>query len=162
MSAEESTTEFLLHSNQFKLKSIMPECRRCHSKFIQMILPLMITLIGTIIVFVGGLTRLYKTDIRLAIGIMLIFFNIITFFVFGLDKCCARNEGSRVAEMVLFYMTFFGSPVGAVLGMLFFRHKTAKREFICVIVLLCFFNLLWLFVYFVATAKTSLSAAYRS
>jgi len=125
-----------------------------------MAVPVFFTLIVTVIVFVGGLTRMYDTDIRLAIGVMLILFNIVTFVLFGMDKCCAMNEGCRVAEVVLFYMTFYGSPVGALLGMFCFHHKTSKREFKCVFFPLVFLNLLWVFVYFIATARKSLSAAY--
>ena len=105
--------------------------------------------------------RLYDTDIRLAIGMMLILFNILTFILFGMDKCCAMNEGCRVGEVVLLYMTFYGSPVGAILGMFCFHHKTSKQGFKCYVFPLVIFNLLWVFVYFLATARTSLSAAYK-
>lgn len=139
----------------------MPECRRCHNKSFQMIFPLSITLIATLLVFVGGVTRLYKTDIRIAIIIMVVMFNLLTFFLFGLDKCCAKNEGSRVAEVVLFYMAFFGSPIGAALGITIFNHKRSKKEFLMIIIPLCFVNMLWLFLYFILTARKSLSAAYN-
>ena len=139
----------------------MPECKSCHKKSFQMIWPILTTLIITIFVFVGGVTGVYKTDIRIAILLMVIMFNLLTFFLFGLDKCCARNEGSRVAEVVLFYMTFFGSPIGAGLGMVIFNHKRSKKEFLCVIIPLCLVNMIWLFLYFMLTAKKSLSGAFN-
>lgn len=134
----------------------------CHSKFIQMVSPVLLTLLATLIVFVGGVTRIYHTDVRIAIALMVVLFNVATFLLFGLDKCCAKkNSRTRIAELVLYYMTFFGSPIGALLGMLCFRHKTAKREFLCYIIPLFIFNFFWVFVYFIATARKSLSSAFK-
>ena len=55
--------------------------------------------------------------------------NIITFFVYGLDKLKAVNHWWRVPECVLLGLAVAGGAVGAYLGMLVFRHKTLKPLF---------------------------------
>jgi uncharacterized membrane protein YsdA (DUF1294 family) len=55
--------------------------------------------------------------------------NIITFCVFGYDKYLAKNNKWRFPEKTLFLLTFMGGSVGAVIGMLLFRHKIAKPSF---------------------------------
>lgn len=128
-----------------------------------MVSPVLLTLLSTMIVFIGGVTRIYHTDIRIAITVMVLVFNFATFLLFGLDKCCAtKNARTRIAELVLYYMTFIGGPIGALVGMVVFRHKISKKEFLCRIIPLFVFNFFWLFIYFIATAKTSLSPAFRS
>jgi uncharacterized membrane protein YsdA (DUF1294 family) len=55
--------------------------------------------------------------------------NPVTFLVFGLDKFFATRNAQRVPEKVLFSLAALGGLVGALLGMLVFRHKTSKRSF---------------------------------
>ena len=59
----------------------------------------------------------------------LIFINIITFFVYGLDKLKAVNHWWRIPEAVLLGLAMAGGSVGAYLGMQVFRHKTLKPLF---------------------------------
>ncbi|MBR6322221.1 MAG: DUF1294 domain-containing protein [Lachnospiraceae bacterium] len=59
----------------------------------------------------------------------LILINIITFIVYGVDKKRARRKQWRVPEKVLFLLAIIGGSVGALLGMLVFRHKTQKWYF---------------------------------
>ena len=59
----------------------------------------------------------------------LIIINIITFFVYGLDKLKAVNHWWRVPECVLLGLAAAGGSVGAYLGMMVFRHKTLKPLF---------------------------------
>ena len=59
----------------------------------------------------------------------LIIINIITFFVYGLDKLKAVNHWWRIPEWVLLCLAAAGGSVGAYLGMLVFRHKTLKPLF---------------------------------
>ena len=54
--------------------------------------------------------------------------NILTFFVYGLDKSKAINHKYRIPEKVLILWAFWG-PIGGFLGMQFFRHKTKKTKF---------------------------------
>ena len=59
----------------------------------------------------------------------LIIINIITFFVYGLDKLKAVNHWWRIPEWVLLGLAVAGGSVGAYLGMIIFRHKTLKPLF---------------------------------
>lgn len=59
--------------------------------------------------------------------------NVIVFVIYGLDKHRAVYEKRRVPEAVLIVLSFLGGSFGALMGMLFFRHKTRKNAFkICV------------------------------
>ena len=59
----------------------------------------------------------------------LIIINIITFFVYGLDKLKAVNHWWRIPEWVLLGLAAAGGSVGAYFGMMVFRHKTLKSLF---------------------------------
>ena len=59
----------------------------------------------------------------------LIFINIITFFVYGLDKLKAVNHWWRIPEAVLLGLALACGSIGAYLGMIIFRHKTLKPLF---------------------------------
>ncbi len=55
--------------------------------------------------------------------------SIITFIVFGIDKFRAMRHEHRVPERTLFSLAAVGGSVGALLGMLLWRHKTRHRSF---------------------------------
>ena len=61
----------------------------------------------------------------------LILINIVTFLVFGLDKFLSKHPRfrQRVPEKNLLLLAVVGGSVGALLGMLVFRHKTLHRVF---------------------------------
>ena len=61
--------------------------------------------------------------------IYLIFINILTFFIYGLDKHKARKNKWRIPEKQLFFLAFIGGSIGAEAGMLCFRHKTKHPLF---------------------------------
>jgi uncharacterized membrane protein YsdA (DUF1294 family) len=52
------------------------------------------------------------------------------FIVFGLDKRRAVKHERRISENTLLFITFLGGTIGALLGMLIFRHKVSKKSFI--------------------------------
>lgn len=52
-----------------------------------------------------------------------------TFIVFGFDKWRAGRGGGRVAESTLFWLSALGGWPGGLLGILIFRHKSAKGSF---------------------------------
>ena len=52
-----------------------------------------------------------------------------TFTVYGVDKAKARRGAWRVPEKTLFLLPLLGGSVGALLGMLVFRHKTKHWYF---------------------------------
>ena len=127
----------------------------------QLITAIVASVILTIIAFVGGCYG--PIDIRLALGIYLVVLNILTAIFFWLDKYFAVEKHMRIAEIVLHYMTFFGGPIGAFFGIYCpcCRHKSNKRQFLIVTVVLAFINVCWVFVFFMVTAKNSLSACYK-
>ncbi|HXI72478.1 MAG TPA: DUF1294 domain-containing protein [Verrucomicrobiae bacterium] len=61
--------------------------------------------------------------------IWLAVFNTVTFLAFGFDKWCAGRSGRRVAELTLAMLAALGGWPGGLIGMIVFRHKTAKWTF---------------------------------
>lgn len=59
----------------------------------------------------------------------LIVVNIITFFVFAIDKKRAVRNKWRIPEKTLMGLAVIGGSVGALAGMTMFRHKTRKLMF---------------------------------
>lgn len=54
--------------------------------------------------------------------------NFFAFFMYGIDKHKAKRGSRRISESALTTAAIFGA-IGALLGMLFFRHKTKKPRF---------------------------------
>lgn len=52
------------------------------------------------------------------------------FTVYGVDKAKARRGAWRIPEKTLFLLPLLGGSVGALLGMLVFRHKTKHWYFV--------------------------------
>jgi uncharacterized membrane protein YsdA (DUF1294 family) len=55
--------------------------------------------------------------------------NLVTFVAFVFDKLASQVGTARVSEMTLLTAAAAGGSVGALLGMLIARHKTAKATF---------------------------------
>lgn len=53
----------------------------------------------------------------------------ITTITFGYDKIVAGSDRTRVPENVLLALSFAGGTIGALVGMILFRHKTASSRF---------------------------------
>ena len=78
--------------------------------------------------------------------------NLVTFLIFGLDKRRARRKARRpsvrrVPERTLLLLAALGGSVGALLGMVLFRHKTLHAAFrfgVPAILLLQLLAALWL------------------
>ncbi len=62
--------------------------------------------------------------------------NILTFFVYGLDKSAAVNQKQRIPNRVLLGMAAIGGSAGALAGMYTFRHKTQKKYYTVTVPLL--------------------------
>ena len=62
-------------------------------------------------------------------AIWLTAFSVVTFLVFGFDKWRAQRSGWRVSESILVMLGALGGWSGGLLGMIVFRHKTAKWTF---------------------------------
>ncbi|HRY36715.1 MAG TPA: DUF1294 domain-containing protein [Candidatus Magasanikbacteria bacterium] len=66
----------------------------------------------------------------------LVIINLVTFFVYGLDKAKAEGQSWRVKETKLLLLAFIGGTIGAIAGMKIFRHKTKKVGFLLPFVLI--------------------------
>lgn len=72
--------------------------------------------------------------------ILLLVLNVSAFFLYGWDKRQAENKQWRTSENALLMVAFLGGSLGAVLGMIFFRHKTSKPSFLIKIALILLFQ----------------------
>ena len=71
----------------------------------------------------------------------LIVINITAWLMYGLDKWKAKSGAWRISERALLLVALAGGSVGALAGMMLFRHKTKHRSFQILIPL---FSVLWL------------------
>lgn len=55
--------------------------------------------------------------------------NVIAFFMYALDKSRAVHHKWRITERVLLLIAIIGGAIGALLGMIWFRHKTLHLQF---------------------------------
>ncbi|MGF0040332.1 DUF1294 domain-containing protein [Peptoniphilaceae bacterium SGI.131] len=77
----------------------------------------------------------------------LVVINILTFFIYALDKRKAIKNKRRISERSLFIMAILGGSFGAVLAMYTVRHKTQKWYFRYLIPLIFVFELM-AYIYF--------------
>ena len=59
----------------------------------------------------------------------LIVINIVTWIAFGLDKWKAKSGKWRIPERTLLLLALAGGSLGALAGLIMFRHKTRKAKF---------------------------------
>ena len=55
--------------------------------------------------------------------------NVVTFFMYGIDKWKAKNSKWRIRETSLLGLAVLGGSVGAWLGMKVWHHKTQHKKF---------------------------------
>ena len=55
--------------------------------------------------------------------------NFTTWAAYGLDKGRAKSGKWRIPERTLLLLALVGGPLGALAGMIMFRHKTRKPKF---------------------------------
>ncbi len=55
--------------------------------------------------------------------------NILTFFVYGIDKWRAKKGKWRISEATLLLLAIIGGSIGAWLGMKVWHHKTMHKKF---------------------------------
>jgi len=76
--------------------------------------------------------RLYMPRAQTVIYIVLIYLavvNVVTFFLYGMDKWKAKRSKWRIEEATLLWLAAAGGSVGALLGMKAWHHKTQHRKF---------------------------------
>ena len=61
--------------------------------------------------------------------IYLAIINIVTFFLYGIDKWKAKRSKWRVSEATLIWLAILGGSIGALLGMKTWHHKTQHKKF---------------------------------
>lgn len=59
----------------------------------------------------------------------LIFINIITFMVYGIDKLKAKKGKWRIPESTLLLLAIVGGSIGAWCGVKVWHHKTMHKKF---------------------------------
>ena len=69
------------------------------------------------------LTFLYIALIYLAV------INVLTFFLYGIDKLKAKHSKWRISEATLIWMAVFGGSIGALIGINIWHHKTQHKKF---------------------------------
>ena len=55
--------------------------------------------------------------------------NVLTFFMFGIDKWKAKRHQWRIPEATLLGLAVVGGSIGAWLGMKTWHHKTLHKKF---------------------------------
>ena len=55
--------------------------------------------------------------------------NVVTFFMYGVDKWKAKKSKWRIREAALLGLAVLGGSIGAWLGMKVWRHKTMHKKF---------------------------------
>lgn len=73
----------------------------------------------------------------------LLIINIITFTLYGIDKYKSIKHKYRISERTLIILPIIGGPLGALLGMFTFHHKTKKKVFIILIPIIL---LIWVYI----------------
>ena len=61
--------------------------------------------------------------------IYLVIINVVTFFVYGIDKWKAKKSKWRIRETTLLGLSVLGGSIGAWLGMKVWHHKTLHKKF---------------------------------
>ena len=55
--------------------------------------------------------------------------NVVTFFLYGIDKWKAKRSKWRISEATLIWLAVLGGSIGAWLGMKVWHHKTQHAKF---------------------------------
>lgn len=61
--------------------------------------------------------------------VYLIAINVVTFFMYGIDKWKAKKSKWRISEATLLSLAALGGSLGAWLGMKVWHHKTMHKKF---------------------------------
>ena len=78
----------------------------------------------------------------------LVAINIVTFFMYGIDKWKAKRSKWRIPETTLLGLAAIGGSIGAWLGMRVWHHKTMHKKFqfgIPLILIIQLAIVLWLY-----------------
>lgn len=73
--------------------------------------------------------------------IYLICINILSFFLFYIDKSKAKKDKWRIKEKTLHISSFLGGSIGSIGAMYLFHHKTRKLKFCIITSIALLFNI---------------------
>ena len=82
------------------------------------------------------------------IVIYLVTVNVVTFFLYGIDKWKAKHSKWRIPEATLLGLAVIGGSIGALLGMKVWHHKTMHKKFkygLPLIILLQITLVIWIY-----------------
>lgn len=81
-----------------------------------------------------------------AVALYLVLINVLAFVMYGVDKWAAQSRRRRTSEKALWIVALLGGSVGALAGMVTFRHKTRKVSFQFVLALIVLVQVALLYV----------------
>jgi uncharacterized membrane protein YsdA (DUF1294 family) len=70
-----------------------------------------------------------EMDLPHIVLIYLAVINVVTFFMYGIDKWKAKKSKWRIRETALLGLAVLGGSIGAWLGMKVWHHKTQHKKF---------------------------------
>ena len=73
--------------------------------------------------------KLEMNNLTTAILLHLLIINVVTFFVYGIDKYKAKHAKWRIPEATLLLLAAIGGSIGAWCGMKVWHHKTMHKKF---------------------------------
>ena len=68
-------------------------------------------------------------EIQKIVIIHLVIINVVTFFMYGIDKWKAKKLKWRIREAALLCLAVLGGSIGAWIGMKVWHHKTLHKKF---------------------------------
>ena len=71
----------------------------------------------------------FVTTMEMIIYTSIAILNVITFFLYGIDKWKAKKNRWRIPESTLLLLAVLGGSIGAWLGMKTWHHKTMHKKF---------------------------------
>jgi uncharacterized membrane protein YsdA (DUF1294 family) len=83
----------------------------------------------------------------------LIALGVVAFVFYGLDKALSKTGARRVPELVLHLLALAGGFVGALLGMLVFRHKSNFRAHPLFLPIIIIGGGLWVYIIYSLTTR---------
>lgn len=78
------------------------------------------------------------SDQAVLLVIYLVLINVLSLWMFGIDKYRAKKKKWRIPELSLIMSAALGGGLGAFIGMKLFRHKTKHMKFTILIPLFMF------------------------
>ena len=71
----------------------------------------------------------FATTMEMIIYTSIAILNVITFFLYGIDKWKAKKDRWRIPESTLLLLAVLGGSIGALMGMKIWHHKTMHKKF---------------------------------